>query len=293
MSSIVTDQGIVHYETYGQGKPVVLLHGWLGSWDTWHQTMETLGSHYRAYALDFWGFGESGKKRSSYTVTDFVDLVDQFMDRLGIPSAPIVGHSMGGTVSMSVAIRYPHRAQKVVVVGAPLVGSSLNIFLRLAGYRPIAFTVYNLPALLRLGIRLASPLIAKDAADWYHMQERDLSRTSLESFLLSIASLRRTDLRPQLNDVRVPVMGVFGKGDNIVDPRQHKVLAAGVPQARVEIMPGSRHFPMLDEPAKFNSLLKSFLDGGASAAVPAPGGNGRVAAGRAPLADGPQVASSR
>jgi pimeloyl-ACP methyl ester carboxylesterase len=264
VSSIVTDQGIVHYETYGQGTPVVLLHGWLGSWDTWHQTMERLGQHYRTYALDFWGFGESGKKRSAYTISDFVDLVDQFMDRLGIQSAPLVGHSMGGTVSMLVAIRYPQRAQRVVVVGAPLVGSSLNIFLRLAGYRPIAFVVYNLPSLLRLGIRIASPLIARRAAEWYDMQERDLSRTSLESFLLSIATLRRTDLRPRLGEVKVPVMGVVGKGDNIVDPRQVEVLAAGVPQARIEIMNGSRHFPMLDEPEQFNALLKSFLDGAAN-----------------------------
>ena len=261
MSSIVTDQGIVHYETYGQGAPVILLHGWIGSWDTWHATMESLGQHYRAYALDFWGFGESGKKRSTYTVSDFVDLVDQFMDRLGIPSAPLIGHSMGGTVGLLVAIRYPRRAPKVVIVGAPLVGSSLNIFLRLAGYRPLAFMAYNLPGLLRLSLRAFSPLIAKQASAWYAMQERDLSRTSLESFLLSIASLRRTDLRPRLAEVKVPVMGVFGIGDNIVDPRQNKVLAAGVSHARIEIMHGSRHFPMLDEPERFNGLLKDFLDG--------------------------------
>jgi len=264
VSSIVTDQGIVHYETYGQGAPVLLLHGWLGSWAPWQRTMESLGRHYRTYALDFWGFGESGKKRSAYTVADFVDLVDRFMDRLGIPAAPLVGHSMGGTVSLSVAIRYPQRAQKVVIVGSPLVGSSLNLFLRLAGYKPIAFAVYNLPAVLRLGLRAFSPLIARRADEWYLMQERDLSRTSLESFLLSIASLRRTDLRPRLGEVQVPVMGVFGQGDNIVDPRQRQVLAAGVPHARVELMSGSRHFPMLDEPDQFNALLKSFLDGAAA-----------------------------
>ena len=261
MSSIVTDQGIVHYETYGQGAPVVLLHGWLGSWAPWQRTMESLGRHYRTYALDFWGFGESGKKRDSYAVGDFVDLVEQFMEQLGIASAPLVGHSMGGTVSLSVAVRYPSRAQKIVVVGSPLVGSSLNIFLRLAGYRPIAFVVYHLPTLLRLGIRVFAPLIARQAREWYAMQERDLSRTSLESFLLSIASLRRTDLRPQLAQVKVPVMGVYGVGDNIVDPRQRGILAAGVRHARVEVLEGSRHFPMLDEPERFHGVLKSFLDG--------------------------------
>jgi pimeloyl-ACP methyl ester carboxylesterase len=117
VSSITTDQGIVHYEVYGRGKPVILLHGWLGSWGLWQETMGYLGRYYRTYAMDFWGFGESGKKRETYAVQDFVSLVDQFMEQLGIRSAPLVGHSMGGTVSLSVAIRYPERVSKVVVVG--------------------------------------------------------------------------------------------------------------------------------------------------------------------------------
>jgi pimeloyl-ACP methyl ester carboxylesterase len=95
VSSITTDQGIVHYEVYGRGRPVILLHGWLGSWALWQETMTSLGAFYRTYALDFWGFGESGKKRESYSVQDFVSLVDQFMDRLGIEWAPLVGHRMG------------------------------------------------------------------------------------------------------------------------------------------------------------------------------------------------------
>ena len=138
MSSITTDQGIVHYEVYGRGRPVILLHGWLGSWGLWQETMAYLGAFYRTYALDFWGFGESGKKRETYAVSDFVSLVDQFMEQLGIIHAPLVGHSMGGTVSLSVAIKYPERVSKVVVVGSPIIGSSLAPLLKLAGYRPIA-----------------------------------------------------------------------------------------------------------------------------------------------------------
>ena len=120
MSSIVTDQGIVHYETYGQGPPVILLHGWLGSWSYWLDTMEALGHNYRLYALDFWGFGDSGKRRESYLIDDFVELVDQFMSRLGIVQAPVVGHSMGGTVALSLALNQPQRVCKVAVVGSPV-----------------------------------------------------------------------------------------------------------------------------------------------------------------------------
>jgi pimeloyl-ACP methyl ester carboxylesterase len=259
VSSITTDQGIVHYEVYGRGRPVILLHGWLGSWGLWQDTMTFLGSNYRTYAMDFWGFGESGKKRDTYAVQDFVSLVDQFMDRLGIERAPLVGHSMGGTVSLSVAIQYPQRVSKVVVVGSPIVGSSLAGALKLAGRRPVAAVLFNMMWAFRFGMRIASPFICRDPR-FPAMMDKDLSRTTLESFLLSIASLRRTDLRPFLSQVNVPAMGMYGHRDNIVHPKQWKPMKEGIPSACIEQFPKAGHFIMIDEPDLFNQKLKTFLD---------------------------------
>ncbi|HEX9332129.1 MAG TPA: alpha/beta hydrolase [Anaerolineales bacterium] len=259
MSSITTDQGIVHYEVYGRGRPVILLHGWLGSWGLWQDTMSFLGRYYRTYALDFWGFGESGKKRETYAVQDFVSLVDQFMEQLGIENAPLVGHSMGGTVSLSVAIKYPQRVNKVVVVGSPIVGSSLALPLKWAGYRPIAFMLFNMMGAFRFGIRVASPFICRDER-FAAMMDRDLSRTTVESFLRSIASLRRTDLRPMLGQIKVPAMGMYGDRDVIVHPRQWEPMKNGIAHARIERFPAAGHFPMLEEPQNFAERLKSFLD---------------------------------
>lgn len=259
MSSITTDQGIVHYEVYGRGRPVILLHGWLGSWGLWQETMAYLGAFYRTYALDFWGFGESGKKRETYAVSDFVSLVDQFMEQMGISNAPLVGHSMGGTVSLSVAIQYPQRVSKVVVVGSPMVGSSLAPLLKLAGKRPIAFMLFNMMPVFRAGMRLYSPFICKDPR-FPAMMDRDLSRTTVESFLRSIASLRRTDLTPMLAQVKVPAMGFYGDKDVIVHPMQWQPMQQGIPQAVIERFPSAGHFPMLEEPTAFTQKLKSFLD---------------------------------
>jgi pimeloyl-ACP methyl ester carboxylesterase len=259
VSSITTDQGIVHYEVYGRGKPVILLHGWLGSWGLWQETMEFLGRYYRTYALDFWGFGESGKKRDTYAVQDFVSLVNQFMEQLGIVRAPLVGHSMGGTVSLSVAVRFPDRVSKVVVVGSPIVGSSLAFPLKLAGHRPIAFLLFNMMGVFRLGMRVASPIICRDER-FADMMDRDLSRTTLESFLLSIASLRRTDLRPMLGQIKVPVMGMYGDRDVIVHPKQWQPMQKGIAHAHIERFPLAGHFPMLEEPQNFSERLKAFLD---------------------------------
>ena len=259
MSSITTDQGIVHYEVYGRGKPVILLHGWLGSWGLWQETMGFLGRYYRTYALDFWGFGESGKKRETYAVQDFVSLVNQFMEQLGIVRAPLVGHSMGGTVSLSVAIRFPERVSKVVVVGSPIVGSSLAFPLKLAGMRPIAFMLFNMMGTFRFAMKMASPIICRDER-FADMMDRDLSRTTVESFLLSIASLRRTDLRPMLDQVKVPAMGMYGDRDVIVHPKQWQPMLKGIPHAHIERFPLDGHFPMLEEPQVFAEKLKTFLD---------------------------------
>jgi pimeloyl-ACP methyl ester carboxylesterase len=259
MSSIVTDQGMVHYESFGSGPPVILLHGWIGSWGIWQPTMEALGRQYRCYALDFWGFGESGKKRSSYAVADFMELVKQFMDALGIVRSPLIGHSMGGTTSLGTTLRYPEYVTKVCVIGSPIVGSSLSLLLQLAGVPWIGSLVRRLLPLLKLGIRAAAPIITRDPK-WYQMQARDLSATTVDSFFSSIGSLRRTDLRPRLGEIKVPVMGVYGGRDVIVNPREYRPLQAGIPRARIEVMPRSGHFPMLDEPAKFLNLLHTFLD---------------------------------
>lgn len=249
----------MHYEVIGRGRPVILLHGWLGSWGLWQETMTVMSRSFRTYALDFWGFGESGKKIGSFEVPDFASMVDQFMEQLGIGSAPLVGHSMGGTVSLMLAIEYPHRVQKAVVIGSPINGRSLSPLLKLFGNRlagPIAY--YN-PWALKLGFKILSPLYTSDRR-WPQMMARDLSRTTLQSFSRSIASLHKTDLLPRLGQITVPVMGMYGNKDIVVHPAQWKPLLQGAPHARIERYPAAGHFIMLDEPENFLVTLQSFLN---------------------------------
>jgi pimeloyl-ACP methyl ester carboxylesterase len=263
MSSIVTDRGLVHYEAFGRGRPVILLHGWLESWDHWLETMESLGDGYKAYALDFWGFGDSGKQGNSFTVQDYVEMVDQFMERLGIVQAPIIGHSMGGTVSLGLALEHPGRVQKVAVVGSPIDGDGLAFTLRFAAQLSLTRVAYRLPGAIPLGVWIMSRYLAQDWKRWFRMFQRDLSRTTLESFHHSIDSLRETDLRPRLKEIRVPALGVYGRKDRIVSPRQGDVLAQGTSLAKVCYFERSGHFPMLDEPDRFYRTLDEFLGDGA------------------------------
>ena len=261
MSSITTDQGIVHYEVYGQGRPVILLHGWLGSWGLWQETMAYMGRYYRTYALDFWGFGESGKKRNTYDVQDFVSLVDQFMEQLGIkPGAS--GWAQHGRNGQPVC------CNTISLTGSKSCCRWLSyrwIFfefpLKMFGRQPVAYVVYNNMWGFQLFYHLLAPLYSKDKR-WPEMMDRDISKMTLESFLYSIASLRKTDLRPRLNEVKIPVMGMYGDRDVVVHPGQWKAMLAGIPHAVIERYHDAGHFIMLDEPQKFTETLRDFLNHG-------------------------------
>lgn len=262
MPTLVTEQGIVHYETLGRGRPVLLLHGWLGSWALWRRTIEILSKEFRVYALDFFGFGESVDRTSNFSVANFTSSVDQFMDRLGIVKAPLVGHSMGGTVSLSAAIRNPEKVVKVTVIGSPIQGKSLNLILKAAGYRGTASIIWTTPALVKMFVRVYAYFIAKDGATLSKMIVEDTSKTTTDSFFQSIGTLRETDITPWLGELKMPILGIYGKHDKIVNPNQSKVLKQYALHSQIAWMEGSGHFPMLDEPDRFHDTLRNFLHNG-------------------------------
>lgn len=259
MSSIVTDQGIVHYEAHGRGAPVILLHGWINSWDVWRDTMLAIPElgRYKVYALDFWGFGESAKQKTPpFQIRSYADMVSQFMEIMGIVEAPVFGHSMGGTVTLSLALRATARVKKIAIVGSPINGNSLNVFLKLSGVSWIAHLAWRVSIIKRLVMWI---VLAGDSTKVRKMIFRDVDKANAESFFRSIGDLHRTDLRGQMYKVTVPTLGVFGAHDNIVNPNQSQLLKRGVPQARVAMMRESRHFPMLDEPGRFIEIIQEFL----------------------------------
>ena len=267
MATLVTEQGIVHYETYGRGRPVLLLHGWLGSWALWRRTIEELGKEFRTYALDFWGFGESGAEGDDFSIGNFVLLVDEFMDRLGIVKAPLVGHSMGGTVSLDFSIRHPEKVVKTIVIGSPIDGSSLSMLLKTASYQGWISLSESAPFLFNLFmrgfrrfIRYYAYLMASDGKMLGNMMAADLSTLTWGPFFESIGTLRRTDLRPYLSELKTPVLGIYGKKDIIVNPKQSQVLKQYVPGSRVAWFTGSGHFPMMDEFDLFVNTVRNFLN---------------------------------
>lgn len=267
MPVLTTDppsRGIIHYEVYGKGRPVLFLHGWLGSWQLWRNTITQVGEHYRTYSVDFYGFGESraaGKKDEAiqdFKVETFVNMVGQFMDKMGIPKAAVIGHSMGGTVAMQSAIQYPDRVVKACAIGSPIDGRSLYLMLKLGGNPTLAKLGYVLYPVLHSIIGTYMRFVS--GPETRQMVLNDMNNATMQSFFESINSLHHTDLSPNLPSIQQPLMGIYGKKDIIVGHKQVHLMQKLVPHAVTHLYPDAGHFPMMDTPDKFIGHILDFLE---------------------------------
>jgi pimeloyl-ACP methyl ester carboxylesterase len=255
MSIIVIDRQVVHYEVFGRGRPVLFLHGWLGSWRYWFPTMERTSEHFRTYSFDFLGFGDSRRQTTTESIQNYSNQVIRFLDELGIDRVTLVGHSMGGMVALKTAINHPKRITRVAAVGAPIVGTSLSWLLKLTDQPILADAFARLPSFRRfmfrrfLGVK-DDPAIGEILDDSVKSSSTTLGR--------AVGSMMRTDLRPELHRLSVPTLIVHGGRDNIVSPNQAD-LFSNVPLSEVVVMPESHHFPFLEEADLFNDVLLRFL----------------------------------
>jgi pimeloyl-ACP methyl ester carboxylesterase len=255
MSIMVVDRQVVHYEVFGHGRPVLFLHGWLGSWRYWFPTMECISDHFRTYSFDFWGFGDSRRQRTPESIQNYSDQVIRFIDELGIDKVLLVGHSMGGMVALKTAINHPRRITRVAAVGAPIVGDSLSWLLKLTDRPVIAEAFTSVPWLRRYMFRW---FLGETNDPAIHEVLDDSVKSSSTTLRRAVGSMWRTDLRPELSRLTTPSLIVHGGRDEIVHPNQADLFDA-IPSAEVVVMPESRHFPFLDEAELFNDILLRFL----------------------------------
>jgi pimeloyl-ACP methyl ester carboxylesterase len=243
MSGIVIQGRLVHYESFGRGKPVIFLHGWLGSWRYWVPVMDEMSTDRRAYALDLWGFGDSDKAMDRVDIDAYVDQCVAFMDALGIGKVPFVGHTLGAAVALRLAERCPERVDRIMAAALPLSADAINRKLLVAGPNDV---------LAREFWRRQKP---------YQEVQAGVSRTAHYAIALTVQSVARLQLRDTFQGLRVLLLAVYGDKDTIIDPAQAGELnGAERPfPARAIVLPGASHFPMLDATAKFTRLLRDFI----------------------------------
>lgn len=120
MSAITVGGDLVHYEVLGRGRPVVLIHGWIGSWRYWIPVMRQLQLKYRVYAVDLFGFGDSSKNPEKYAIVHQVEMLEEFMQQLGVPRAAIIAHGLGAHVVVEYSKKYAHRIARLLIASGPL-----------------------------------------------------------------------------------------------------------------------------------------------------------------------------
>lgn len=241
MSALIVDGQMVHYEVLGRGPGLVFVHGWLGSWRYWVPTMQTLSARYRTYAIDLWGFGDSAKQRERYTLEAQTALLFRFMDQLGIPKAAFVGHALGGAIVLRFADQHPEMAARLMAVSVPLVGAALNP--RFAGAAAASLLDWLLGR--------------APAADQIGAEANKADPTAIES---SVRAVMEADLRVELSRMGVPCLLVHGERDPAVAAPQEAWFDGMHPSFHRITFDESRHFPMIEEGAKFNRLLQDFLE---------------------------------
>jgi pimeloyl-ACP methyl ester carboxylesterase len=253
MSAVVIDGGIVHYEAFGRGMPVLFLHGWLGSWRYWMSSMEAVSDKHRAFALDFWGFGDSDKSKDRYRVEDYVDLIDKFVDNRGMTDTPItlIGHALGAAVMLKYAAKYPARVQKVMTVSLPMDSSAINSKL----LEPATNSVMS--KMIRWRQHITPHKEVQTEAEKTGQGAITTSLASVKELEAEMNMYHRIENVAQKGTI---VLAVYGEKDDVIDPGPIRGIDSNWQNIRPIGLSESKHFPMLDEASKFQRLLKDFLE---------------------------------
>jgi pimeloyl-ACP methyl ester carboxylesterase len=255
VSAIHLNNRLVHYELVGRrGPPIIFLHSWMGSWRYWLPTMDHISERNRAYALDFWGFGESDRHDSEFSVAEYVEMLLGFMDNMGLARVNLAGHGLGGMVAIRAASQQPERFGKIMTVNTPIHGAQ-------------AISVRPGALLSRLFGRanptnIWSKMVRQIDVDDTQIKEEIIEDTdSLTETVVErvVASVLKADLRPDLLQLVHPLLAIYCANDGIVNHEQADLLREEYRSLQVLKMRHSNHFPFLDQPNVFNRLLLDFL----------------------------------
>lgn len=247
MSAIMLDGAMVHYEALGRGRPILFMHGWLGSWRYWVGAMQVASTSFRAYALDFYGFGDTAHDPLKYTIERQADLLDHFLNEMGIGKIAIVGHGLGALVGLAFIEQFPRSVDRIMAVNCPLGQDGINPRLRTAPLSElIDWLAGRTPemALALSDVSKADPLVVS----------------------ASINSLQTDNLMEIVHATSTPCLFVSGQNDPAVTAPTAEAAAALPTMVHQIVLEDTGHFPMIDDPLRFNRLMTDFLtlDSGAS-----------------------------
>jgi pimeloyl-ACP methyl ester carboxylesterase len=258
-------------EAHG-GQPIVFIHGLSGSWPNWLEQLPVLAGQHRVLTLDLPGFGHSPMPIEEISIPRYARLLDRILEQLGIDAAAVVGNSMGGFIGAELAIAFPRRVERLVLVSAaglsthnePRVVRALPTLRRAertlgavtASAALRADAVARRPRLrdaaLNVVVRHPSRLPAALAAE----QVRGAGKPG---FIGALQATLDYDVRERLPEIACPTLIVWGERDRLITVRDADVFAQLIPDSRKVVFQDTGHMPQLERPAAFNALLEDFL----------------------------------
>ncbi len=267
----------LHYVDAGQGPAVALIHGLLGSHRNWDHLVDALAVERRVIAPDLLGHGASAKPMGDYSLSAHAAMLRDLFDHLGISSATIVGHSLGGGIALQFAYLFPDRVDQLVLVSSGGLGRELSPLLRAASLPGAEWVVPVLASrwvrergealgrgLARVGIR-ARPDVTEAWRGLSSLNDKETRRAFFATTRAVIDPGGQTvNASPRLHlAATVPTLLVWGARDRMI-PSWHAVMAQqAIEGSRVEVFERAGHFPHLDDPERFARLLSEFIAGGA------------------------------
>ena len=229
----------IYYAVYGEGPPVILLHGGLANADYWGLQIPALVPRHTVIIVDSRGHGRSTKDLRSLGYDLMADDVMALMNVLGMPKADIVGWSDGAVVALDLAMRHPNRVGKIVAFG---------VNTKTSGTKHAAILKPSVLAFLRRASR----------------EYKCYSSTPQEFGALILQIIRMWASAPEWTDedleaIAAPVLVVHGEQDEVIKRAHVEYVAATIPNAKLLMLPDTGHFAFLQNPDVFNRALVRFL----------------------------------
>ncbi len=252
----------VHYTDNERPGPVlVLLHGYLESLEVWDEFAGQLGrAGYRVVTLDLPGHGISEVLGETHAMTLLAEVTARLLDKLGIPKATLVGHSMGGYVALAFAKEFPEKLHSLVLFhSSPDPDTEEKKADRRREIEIVKAGRKEMLSRMLPGTRFA-PENRKRLADEIDALALQVMLTEDEGIVALLnGMMERQDMNAMLLDLRVPQLFIFGRYDEVIPPEKGESIAARNPQAQVAWLEHSGHMGFLEEPAESLKIIEGFV----------------------------------
>lgn len=269
----INGQNIHVIEEGAPGRQVALLiHGWSSSWYAMSPLIGLLSQRFRVLAVDLPGYGQSPRLAERTTIPQYADLLAELITRFSDGPAVLIGHSMGGMTSVTMALRHPPLVERMVLLGPTITGrlsryinavvSPITLLERFGlGSLIVSFTER---AVVGISDRIMRPASFAERTgiteDDYRRLREDARRPGQGKVRAECYfAMRDNNLSGQLARVESPALVIWGAEDNTVPLRDAGVIADEWPTADLRILPKAGHWPQFEAPQATRRLVASYL----------------------------------